>query len=276
MKATTMRVARASDGGDCPERMSSRCTRAAAVALLLLAVPSRAHAAESDASDDDAKETPSEKTDDAKKAKEDSAETKKPEEKEVGENDVYGHGMQFGLRAGIMLGFKMDFRYPHSPYCKDPTTSPDSTKGPDEKTKTCGFGTPPAADIALSFAPLDGIEPYVFGRFGFSGEAETNSNPLFMIGAGARLYTMSDSRFKIFFEPAIAYEGEGGAGNANYNPPNFPIDYKSDLIFHIGIGPQYDFAKAFGIFVNTGFDVGVLRSISGVLLLNIGAQLRMP
>jgi len=48
------------------------------------------------------------------------------------------------------------------------------------------------------------------------------------------------------------------------------------MVFHLGIGPQYDVAKAFSLFLNLGIDVGVFRSISAVLLGNVGAQLRFP
>lgn len=245
---------------------------AAATAVVVVSISASASAAEESGA-------PAEKTEsadhseapDAKK-NEDASPKDTKEEKEAGEDDAYGHGMQFGLRAGVMLGGAMMFRYPQSPPCRDPSTDPNFAKGFGEYQKTCGFLTAPAVDVALSFAPLDSIEPYVFGRFGFSGQAQTNANPLFMFGAGARLYTMSDSRFKIFFEPAVAYQGEGGAGNPLYAP----AEYKKDLVFHLGIGPQYDFAKAFGLYINSGLDVGVLRAISATLLLNIGVQLRMP
>ncbi len=191
-------------------------------------------------------------------------------QKEVGEDATYGHGMQFGLRAGVVFGYKMDFRYEGSPFCR----AFDPSKAVDSQQKVCGFGAAPAAEIALSFAPLDAVEPYIFGRFGFSGEKATNTNALQLYGVGARIYTMSDSRFKIFIEPALAFEAEGGAGNIDwsYNHPT----YKKDLIFHVGVGPQYDFAKAFGAYVNAGLDVGVLRSISATLLIHIGLQLRIP
>jgi len=182
--------------------------------------------------------------------------------------------MQVGIRAGFVLGYKMSFRYDNSPFCKEP----DDAKPANKQQKICGFGAPPAAEVALSFAPFDSVEPYVFGRFGFSGEAETNTKPLKLFGVGARIYTNADSRFKVFVEPALAYEFEGGAGNPRWNrtDANYEAEYKKDLVFHVGIGPQYDFAKAFGLFLNLGIDVGVFRSISATLLGNIGAQVRFP
>jgi hypothetical protein len=194
----------------------------------------------------------------------------KKEDKESGEEDTFGHGFQFGIRGGIVFGYKMDFRYDKSPLCR----KLDTTKADNEQQKICGFGSPAGTELALSFGVLDSVEPYLFARFGFSGESKTNTKPLQLIGLGARLYTMSDSRFKMFIEPALAYETEGGYGSKDFTPASFTPAYKKDLIFHVGVGPQYDFAKAFGIFINGAVDVGVLRSISANLVLNVGAQLR--
>jgi hypothetical protein len=178
----------------------------------------------------------------------------------------------------------MYFRYDRSPLCQ----KYDNTKAPNDQIKSCGFGAPPATEVALSFAPLDGIEPYLFMRLGLSGESRTNTKPLQLFGIGARVYTMSDSRLKIFLEPALAWEVEGGAGNPDWAPPpalamgtgsnpqNLTPQYKKDLVFHVGVGPQYDFAKAFGIYLNGGVDVGVLRAISANLHVNVGAQVRFP
>jgi hypothetical protein len=197
----------------------------------------------------------------------------KPPEREVGEDDPYRHGRKFGLRAGLVAGYRMIFRYPKTPYC----TKPDPTKAVDSQQKVCGFGAPLATEVALGFAPLDGLEPYVFGRFGFSGEARTNTQPLQMFGVGARLYTMSDSRFKFFVEPAVAITTEGGAGNATWTfDGQFKPSYEDDLVFHVGIGPQFDFARNVGAFLDAGLDVGVLRSINATLLANLGVQVRVP
>lgn len=192
---------------------------------------------------------------------------------EVSDED-FGHGMQFGLRAGLSGGYRMVFRYDKSPFCR----APDPLKADKDQQKFCGHGAPLALDVAISFAVLDFIEPYAWARFGLGdGEAETNTESVMAFGAGARIYTMSDSKFKIFVEPAIGVEVEGGAGNPAWTfMDGTKPEYKTDFLFHLGVGPQYDFARAFGIYVNAGITTGVLRYIHTGLEISGGAQLRVP
>lgn len=229
-----------------------------------------ARAAEPD-SDDDAEGSSSDHAKEDAPKKEHEESKSKPEDHESGEDDAYGHFMQFGIRAGLALGYKIDFRYPHSPLCKEF----DKSKPADEQQKVCGFGMSPATELALSFAVLDGIEPYIFTRLGFSGQSNSDTNALRMFGIGTRIYTMSDSRFKMFFEPGIAWETEGGGGNPAFDQGVRP-EYKKDMVFHLGIGPQYDVAKAVGIYLNGALDAGIFRSMSTVLLANLGVQIRFP
>src|SRR5690349_14484733 len=35
-------------------------------------------------------------------------------------DEQYGHGMQFGLRADVVGGYRMVFRYDKSPFCRQP------------------------------------------------------------------------------------------------------------------------------------------------------------
>jgi hypothetical protein len=79
-------------------------------------------------------------------------------------------------------------------------------------------------------------------RIGLKGETETDTLPLKVLGVGARIYTMSDSAFKIFIEPALAWEFEGGAGMASYQLNN--PQYKKDMIVHLAAGAQLDFAPS--------------------------------
>jgi hypothetical protein len=193
----------------------------------------------------------------------------KPEDSKSPDDPSFGHHFQFGLRAGLVGGYNMIFRYDSSPYC----TPFDVNKASKDQQKFCGHGAPLAMDVAVSFAPLDFVEPYLFGRFGLKGESQTDTQPLTVFGVGARIYTMSDSAFKIFVDPAIAYEFEGGAGG---DPRYASFSYKKDLIFHLAAGPQFDLAKYFGIFVDAGLTTGILRSIHSELELQGGVQARFP
>ena len=247
---------------------------------MALAVSRPAHAAEEADEPKDATESKNAESKDAaskdtksKDADKGDAESKDAESKDAEKGDAEkktGHGFQFGLRAGFAFGYKMIFRYPESPFCR----SFDPAHSVGDQQKVCGFMPPPGIEVALSFALTDGLEPYVFGRFGFATETETDTKPQQLYGAGIRIYTMDDGPLKVFIEPGIAFAAEGGAGNPTYalNNPK----YKTDLIFHAAAGPQYDFSKLFGIFLNAGLDVGVLRSINATLLANIGAQVRLP
>jgi opacity protein-like surface antigen len=187
-------------------------------------------------------------------------------------DEQFGHGMQFGLRADVVGGYRMIFRYDKSPFCRTPKGVADK-----DEQKFCGNAAPMALDVALSFAIVDFAEPYVWARFGLGGEASTNTEAVMAFGAGARIYTMSDSKLKIFVEPAVGMEVEGGAGNVawRFDDTTTP-DYKTDFLFHLGVGPQYDFARAFGIYAAAGMTTGVLRYIHTELELSVGAQVRVP
>lgn len=194
-----------------------------------------------------------------------------------------GHMFQFGIRGGFVLGYRMFFRYDDSPFCQEPEYTPGPGARTDKENSICGFGAPPATELALSFAVLDSIEPYIFTRLGLSAEEPTDTEALRLLGVGARIYTMSDEDFKLFVEPAIAYEFEGPRGDPDYcsveNPGHcgdFVANYKKDLVFHLGIGPQYDFARYIGVYLNAGLDVGIFRAIHATLMGNIGLQARFP
>jgi hypothetical protein len=192
------------------------------------------------------------------------------EDAEEQDDSSYGHGGQFGLRAGLVGGYRMIFRYDESPFC----AKYDDQKSVKDQQKFCGHAAPLSIDVGLSFAPLGAIEPFLWGRFGLSGEDETDTEALILIGAGARIYTMSDSAFKIFIEPAIGMELEDGRGAAAYqlNDP----EYKTDVVLHLAAGPQLDVAKNFGFYADAGITTGILRSIHSTLELSLGVQARMP
>jgi hypothetical protein len=181
----------------------------------------------------------------------------------------YGHFGQFGLRAGLVVGYRMILRYSDSPFCAAPDGGPA-----DAQQTFCGHGAPLATDLALSFGVLDFLEPFVWTRLGFSAERATDTNPLRVLGAGVRLYTMSDAAFKIFIEPAVGVELESGRGTPAWqlNGPQ----YKKDFLFKIAAGPQYDFGRHVGLYVTAGVSAAFVRALGASLDLSFGVQGRLP
>jgi opacity protein-like surface antigen len=229
-----------------------------------------ARAAESDASSSDGEETGSAGEASAAEA-EKSKKAEEEAEKEEADED-FGHMGQIGIRAGLVVGYRMIFRYDTSPYC----TEYDPTKSNGDQRKFCGHSAPPALNLGLSFALLDFFEPYAWVRLGLSGEDETNTSPVKILGVGARIYTMSDSVFKIFVEPAVAYEFEGEADPPLTRFGGYEPNYKKDIVFHFAAGPQIDFHRNFGVYATGGITAGILRAIHSSLELDVGLQGRFP
>src|SRR4030095_2231935 len=108
--------------------------------------------------------------------------------------------------------------------------------------------------------------PFIFGRFGLADEADrTNQGKFVQVGVGMRLYTMSDSRFKIFFAPFLGLDLTKGPVEAASStaPVGSPARddstagvpstaYRTDVLAHLDIGPQYDISRAFGIYLYAG------------------------
>jgi hypothetical protein len=190
----------------------------------------------------------------------------------------YAHGGQFDLRLEIVTGYKMLFRYDKSPRC----APYDYSKIPKDQQKFCGFGAAPQFGAAVGFSPIGFFEPFAFARLGLtSGEAErTNMGKAVIAGAGARLYTMSDAAFKFFFSPWVGFDWTSGPvdplddGDAKIGI--VPGAYRTDFLVGLGIGPQYDISKYFGVYMSGGLTFGVLRSLGATADLSFGIQLRAP
>jgi hypothetical protein len=186
-------------------------------------------------------------------------------ERSVEQDRSNPHTGQFSLRVGFVAAYRIISRFDTSPYCQNPAPN-------TEAKKLCGLGAPPALDLAIGFAPLGAVEPFAWGRFGFTGESATNTKPLIALGAGVRLYTLNDSAFKFFIQPAVGWELDKGADNVAFGNQ----DYKTDLLFQFLAGPQYDFSRRIGAYGAVGITAGVLREIQTWMELDIGIQARLP
>lgn len=184
------------------------------------------------------------------------------------EEDDFGHGFQFGLRSSINFGYKVLFRFDDSPPCN--IDGAETQMGEEDK-KVCGYGTPPSLDLALSYALFDAIEPYAWVRFGLGEHTETSTEATQLIGLGLRVYTMSDSKLKLFVEPGLAIELEGATDDA---PPG--RNYDTDYVVHGHFGLQYDFIEHLGLYASVGPNVSFIRAIGTELEGSIGIQGRAP
>lgn len=186
------------------------------------------------------------------------------------DDDTFDHGRQFALRAALVAGYRVVARYSDSPYCRDP----DRSIAREEEQKVCGHAAPLALDLGLSYGLFSSLEPFLWARFGLSAEQETNTDPLLILGAGVRLYTMSDSAFKIYIEPAVGVELEGEAGDPDWS--DVSSRYKTDLVLHLAAGPQLDLAKNVGIYADAGITAGIVRAFHAGMELKLGVQVRLP
>ncbi len=176
--------------------------------------------------------------------------------------DPLNHDEQFGLRLGLTLPYKVNFRYDDSPPC--------GTRNPVEEKNVCSVASPLALDIAASYALSGTIEPFVWFRLGLGDVTETSTEAATIVGAGLRLYTRNDARFKIFLQPAIAGQFEG---------PTVAIpgrNWETDVVAQVHIGGQYDFMRNVGAYLSLGPSVAFVRAMSLGIEGSIGAQARFP
>ena len=199
-----------------------------------------------------------------------------PKLSERDEPTDWGHQLQVGFRAAYLAGFVVDFRYQDtSPYCV-------TQKGgiPDQERKSCGFMGPGAIDAAISIGLTDSLEPYLWGRFGLADTDQTNTTAIKLVGVGLRVYSMAESRFKIFVEPAVGVDFSGQGDQRNFIdfekvvPPK--MNYETDLVIRLGFGPQFEIWRFLGLYAEAGATMGVLRSFQMTLDFGGGIQIRTP
>ena len=122
----------------------------------------------------------------------------------------------------------------------------------------------------MSYGLVDFLEPFAWGRFGLADEPQTDTEPVLMFGAGVRIYTMSDSAFKIFFEPAIGLELEEGRGTQAWQMNN--PEYPNDFVIHLAAGPTLDFSPNVGAYLTAGVTMSIIRALASSLEAELGIQ----
>jgi hypothetical protein len=196
-----------------------------------------------------------------------------------------GHHGQLNFRAEFLTGYRMLYRYGPSPRC----APYDIKKTAADQQKFCGYGSAPVVGMAVGFSLVDFFEPFAFIRLGLANEAvETNQGKLLQAGFGARLYTMASSRFKVFFSPWVGIDttagpletiGSGPPGSPGYDDALAKVktgSYKTDVLAHFSLGPQYDFSRGFGVYVSGGMTFQMVRYFGMSADVAIGIQARAP
>jgi len=189
-------------------------------------------------------------------------------------DEGHGHGLQGGVRAAVVGGYRMVLRYEDSPFCSEP----DFTKSLQDQQQFCGHLGPVMLDLAASFAPLASIEPFFMLRLGFSGESQTDTRPLKIVALGTRIYTRPNRSLKFFVEPSVGVEFESGAGDPDFTYGGaFDPQYDTDVVFRAALGPQIDLARHVGFYAQIfGMSVGVLRYLHATMEFGAGIQARFP
>ena len=172
------------------------------------------------------------------------------------------HAGQFGLRMGVALPFKVNFRYDDSPPCDVTTVG--------EQKKVCPVSSPVALDFAISYAVTSTVEPFLWYRQGLSAEEATNTKATTLLGAGLRIYTNGTAPFKILLQPAVAAEIEGPI------LASFGRNYGTDFVAQLHFGGQYDFSRHVGAYFSLGPNVSFVRALSLGLDGTFGVQGRLP
>jgi hypothetical protein len=246
------------------------------VAAVTLATRARAASSHADPEAGDS-EGSTESTEVQGESESEEVRTNVPEKKtNRGRDDERSHKGQFNVRLALGTGYRIYVRYDDSPAC---STAVDNNGDPK---KMCGFGAPLSLDTAIGFAPLGGVEPFLWGRFGLAKESYTNTSSLVILGVGARLYTTSTGLFKFFVEPAVGAELENGAyarSDRTWNAAattGTTVRYKQDFIVRLALGPQFDFSRYVGAYLAGGLTAGMLRAMHFSLDLHAGVQARFP
>lgn len=177
-------------------------------------------------------------------------------------DDPLNHDSQVGLRLGFTLPYKVNFQFDNSPPC--------GTRDPLDDEKVCPIASPLALDLALSYALSGTVEPFFWMRFGLGPETKTSTQASTLIGAGLRLYTQNDSRFKIYLQPAVAAELSGATVVLQGR------NWETDFVMQVHLGGQYDFSRYVGAYLSLGPSVAIVRALSLGVEGSIGVQARYP
>jgi hypothetical protein len=168
----------------------------------------------------------------------------------------WDHGGQFGLRAGMGMGYSFVIRY-HDGAGPDPCDAANN--------KFCTGASPLMLDTALGFGVTRGLELDARFRLGVT-ESFDGSRPM-QVGIGLRTMGDGSGRLKFVLGAAMYFDVTG-------DRPRAGGDF--DFILRAEEGLQYEVNRWLGVYGHFGESFGILRNFSCVVDATVGLQLRAP
>lgn len=169
--------------------------------------------------------------------------------------DSLDHELQVGLRFGAGVPFLFALRYGTGAPCDN---------GGSTFCVLVGSGV---MDLDLSFGVLPDLEITLMGRYGMVGVEPTGSNNI-VLGLGIRSYIGPESVFKGFF---------GVRAILDLTPAGVVSGWSDvDAGVRGEAGIQVDFVRYFGLYLQIGVNITVVRALAIAPDATGGLQLRVP
>lgn len=170
--------------------------------------------------------------------------------------DSLDHELQVGLRFGAGVPFLFALRYG--------TNGTPCDEGGNPFCVLVGSGV---MDLDLSFGVLPDLEITLMGRYGMAGVEPTASNNI-VLGLGIRSYIGPESIFKGFF---------GVRAILDLTPAGMVSGWSDvDAGVRGEAGIQVDFVRYFGLYLQIGVNITVVRALAIAPDATGGLQLRVP
>jgi len=177
--------------------------------------------------------------------------------------DSMTHENQVGLRLGLGVPFIFAVKYGKGPAC-------DDTRGAEGNEFCRHFGAP-MIDLELSFGVSDTVELGAVARFGLADDEAANANPL-AFGIGARAFTSPHAMFKGFLGAHFMLD----LTQRRADPTDVAEWSSVDVGARGQLGLQLDVARYFGVYVQLGATIMILRALSFAFDGSAGVQGRLP
>lgn len=165
------------------------------------------------------------------------------------------HEYQVGLRFGAGVPFVFALRYADGPRCAS------------NNNTFCVFVGSGLLDGELSFGVTPDLEVTLMGRLGMVGVEPTNERQI-LLGLGIRNYLSPESMFKFFLGAKLILDVTPAQNEPGWGPVD--VGARGEA------GVQLDIVRYFGLYLQLGVNITVLRAFGISPDATGGVQVRFP